>query len=134
MIGGCLDVLCKLLGTKYAPVEQFISKYKNDGFVWALESCEMNAADIYRTLWQMRECGWFRHCRGFLIGRPADYSDKYGFALADALEAGLGGLKAPVVYDADVGHVPPQLQLINGAYANVVCGGGAAEVKQVLIG
>ena len=130
MIGGCLDVLCKLLGTRFAPVEMFLEKYKSDGFVWTLESAEMNAADIYRSLWQMRECGWFKYCSGVLFGRPDGYSDARDFALADALQGGLGTLCIPVIYDADIGHIPPQMQIINGAYGKIDFYDGNATVHQ----
>jgi muramoyltetrapeptide carboxypeptidase LdcA involved in peptidoglycan recycling len=53
IIGGCMDVLCKLLGTRFAPIETFLEKYKNDGFIWTLESCEIASPDIYRTFWQI---------------------------------------------------------------------------------
>ena len=54
MIGGCMNCLRILLGTRFAPVPDFLEKYKNDGFIWALESNvpEMREGDIYRTLWQ----------------------------------------------------------------------------------
>jgi len=130
VIGGCMDVLCKLVGTRFAPVPAFLEKYSRDGFIWALESCEMSAADIYRSLWQMRECGWFEHCNGILYGRPDGYSDKRDFTLMDALEGGLGSLRVPVIYGADIGHVPPQMQLINGAYGMVEYEDGGAVVRQ----
>jgi muramoyltetrapeptide carboxypeptidase LdcA involved in peptidoglycan recycling len=132
MIGGCMDTLCKLLGTCFAPVETFLDRYKNDGFIWTLESCEMNAADIYRTLWQLRECGWFRYCNGILIGRPDGYSDSQDFTLTDALIQGLVRLNVPVIYDADIGHVPPQLQIINGANGKVEYINGKARIFQWL--
>ena len=130
MIGGCMDVLCKLLGTGFAPVPEFLEKYKDDGFIWSLESCEMSAADIYRTLWQMRECGWFKYCSGILYGRTAGYSDTHDFTLTDALESGLGSLNVPVIYDADIGHVPPQMQIINGSYGEVDYVSGGAVIRQ----
>jgi muramoyltetrapeptide carboxypeptidase len=37
----------------------------------------------------------------------------------DALESALGDLSIPVLYDVDIGHVPPQLSLVNGAMAKV---------------
>ncbi|MCL1964703.1 MAG: LD-carboxypeptidase [Firmicutes bacterium] len=134
MIGGCMDTLCKLIGTRFAPVSDFLDTYRRDGFIWALESCEMTAADICRTLWQMRECGWFRHCNGVLFGRPAGYSDTQDLGLTDALERGLGNLKMPVLYDADIGHVPPILQIVNGAPGRVAFDGGKAVVRQSLRG
>jgi muramoyltetrapeptide carboxypeptidase LdcA involved in peptidoglycan recycling len=130
VIGGCLDVLCKLIGTPYAPVPDFCERYRRDGWVWAIESCEMNAGDIYRTLWQMRECGWLRRCSGVLFGRPDGYSDTQDFTLADALREGLGPLGVPVIYGCDIGHIPPQMQLINGAYAEIRLDAGKAIVKQ----
>jgi len=130
MIGGCMDTLCKLTGTRFAPAPAFLSKYKNYGFIWTLESCEMEAPDIYRTLWQMRECGWFEYCNGFIIGRPDGYKDKHGFTLTGALEQGLDGLNVPVICDADIGHVPPQMQIVNGALGEVRYAGGKAAVLQ----
>jgi muramoyltetrapeptide carboxypeptidase LdcA involved in peptidoglycan recycling len=130
MIGGCMDTLCKLLGTRFAPVEAFLDRYKQHGFIWALESCEMAAPDIYRTFWQMRECGWFRYCSGIIIGRPDGYSDKRGFTLLDALRQGLGELNVPVIYDADIGHIPPQIQIVNGALGKVEYNSGKAVITQ----
>ena len=130
MIGGCLDVLCKLIGTRFAPVPAFLEKYKSDGFIWTLESAEMNAADIYRSLWQMRECGWFEFCNGVIFGRPDGYSNTYDFTLTDALESGLGSLGVPVIYDADIGHIPPQIQIINGAYGEIGFNDGGAAIRQ----
>lgn len=131
VIGGCLDVICKLVGTPYAPVQAFLDTYKPDGFVWALESCEMSPADIYRTLWQMRQCGWFRGAVGFLIGRPDGCKPmRGGYTCVDAMRQAFDGLGVPVLYDTDIGHIPPQIQLVNGAMADVVYAGGEATVTQ----
>ena len=130
MLGGCLDVMSVLIGTRFAPVTAFLEKYRNDGFVWTLESAEMSAAEIYRALWHMRECGWFNYASGILFGRPDGYSDTRNFTLADALEKGLSGLGIPVIYDADIGHIPPQMQIVNGAYGTVDFNDGNAVVSQ----
>lgn len=133
MIGGCMDVLCKLIGTRFAPVEEFLIKYKEHGYIWTLESCEMSAADIYRTFWQMRECGWFKHCKGIIVGRPDGYKDSRDFTLLDALRQGLGELNVPVIYDADIGHIPPQMQIVNGALGSVEFVNGRVVVKQGMV-
>ena len=130
MIGGCMDTLCKLLGTRFAPVDTFLNKYKEYGFIWALESAEMASPDIYRTLWQMRESGWFKYCNGIIFGRPDGYQDKGDFALVDALQQGLGRLNLPVLYDTDIGHIPPQMQIVNGAIGTVDYTDGKATVRQ----
>lgn len=131
MIGGCLDTICKLIGTRFAPVNTFLEKYKKDGFIWSLESCEMNAAEIYRTLWQMRECGWFEYCNGFLFGRADGYSDTQDFTFIDAYKSSLGDLGVPVIYNTDIGHVPPQIQIVNGAMGKIDFNSGSSVVKQM---
>jgi len=131
MIGGCLDTVCKLIGTRFAPVQTFLEKYKNDGFIWSFESCEMNAAEIYRTLWQMRECGWFKYCNGFLFGRADGYSDTQDFTLLDAYSNSLGDLGVPVIYNTDIGHIPPQIQIVNGAMSKIDFNNGDSVVKQM---
>lgn len=130
MIGGCMDVICKLIGTKFAPVIPFLEKYKEDGFIWGLESCEMKAADIYRTLWQMRQCDWFRYCNGIIIGRPDGYADTADFTLADTLTQAFVNLDIPILYNADVGHIPPQMQIVNGSYGKVEFFNGTATLFQ----
>lgn len=129
LIGGCLDTLSILLGTAYAPLERFSNEYcKEEGLLWYLESCEMNAADIYRHLWQMRQCGWFNHTNGILIGRATGYSSRKNFELIDALQNVFGPLGIPVIYDADIGHTSPQITLVNGAVAEVFYSKGQGEI------
>ncbi|WLD94739.1 S66 peptidase family protein [Alkalihalobacillus sp. AL-G] len=130
LLGGCLDTICKLIGTPYAPVSQFLEKYKEDGVIWYLESDDMNSTDIYRTLWQMKMNGWFENCRGFLFGRPTGYEDIGDFILEDAYKNPLSDSKVPIVYDVDLGHMPPQLTFINGAYAEVSYENGRGRIKQ----
>lgn len=119
LIGGGLDTLRSLIGTPFAPVREFISKYYEDGFIWYLESCSMNAGEIYKTLWQMKMNGWFENCKGVLYGRPDGYSDFDDFTLPDALKNTFSEFNVPIIYNVDLGHIPPQLTLINGAVAEV---------------
>ncbi len=130
MIGGCMDTLCKLLGTRFAPVGIFLEKYKADGIIWTLESCEMNAPDVYRTFWQMREAGWFKYCSGIIIGRPDGCNNKRDFNFIDALRQGLGILGVPIIYDADIGHIPPQMQIVNGSAGKVEFKSGKVTIWQ----
>ena len=70
-IGGCLDILVNLLGTKYDNVQNFIEKYKEEGIIWFLESCDLNVMSIRRALWQMEHAGWFSHVNGFVIRKTS---------------------------------------------------------------
>lgn len=53
LIGGCLDVLTLLLGTKYDKVKDFTERYKEDGIIWFIEACDLNVMGIRRALWQI---------------------------------------------------------------------------------
>ncbi|MCU6791434.1 LD-carboxypeptidase [Paenibacillus sp. WQ 127069] len=129
LIGGCLDTISILIGTRYAPVQEFSQQYCHEtGMVWYLESCEMNAAELYRHLWQMKHCGWFENTNGVLIGRPAGYSPTQDFGLQDALHQVFDNLHIPVIYEVDIGHVPPQLTLVNGAFAHVSSSAGKGSI------
>jgi len=130
ILGGCLDTLCKLLGTPYAPVTEFLRRYPGENFIWTLESCEMKASDIYRSLWQMRQAGWFERCAGVLMGRPDGYGDTHDFTLEDALRLAFEGMEIPVLTGCDIGHIPPQMQFINGAHARIEYADGQAAVWQ----
>ncbi len=132
LIGGCLDVLCKLAGTPFALVPQWLDRYRDDGIVWLWESCEMQPPDIYRTLWQLRHAGWFQYCSGMVVGRPAGIAQETDFSFTDALSKALSDLPFPVIYDADLGHLPPQLTYILGARATISFNSGSGRVFQEL--
>lgn len=44
-----------------------------------------------------------------------DYKMKY----FDAIKQVLGDLDIPIIYDADIGHVPPQMPIVNGGILEV---------------
>jgi muramoyltetrapeptide carboxypeptidase LdcA involved in peptidoglycan recycling len=132
-MGGNLDVICKLIGTPFESVKEFVHQYSGDGIIWYFESCEMNTADIYTTLWQMKMSGWFKHSSGFLIGRPEGCEDVGDFTFADSLSYPLADLNVPVIYDCDIGHLPPQITLINGALASVAFKNGRCSIVQKMV-
>ncbi len=68
LIGGCLDCLANIVGTKYDKVKEFAEKYKEDGILWFMEACELTPLAVRRALWQLDRAGWFEHCSGFVSG------------------------------------------------------------------
>lgn len=119
LLGGCMDCLVNFLGTKFDKVDAFIRKYKEDGFIWFLEACDLNVFAIRRAMWQMENAGWFQYVRGFLIGRPLNGEsmmnlDHFGAVLGIIEKYGV-----PVVMDADLGHLPPAMPLITGSMAKI---------------
>lgn len=87
IIGGCLDCLKDIIGTPYDYTKKFIEKYKDDGFIWYFDVCELSVEEFYRTLFQMKEAGWFEYIKGVVVGRVAVprcfYKD---FSYQDALK------------------------------------------------
>ncbi len=130
LLGGCMDCLVNMLGTRYDRVTDFAERYRDDGIIWFLESCDLNVMAIRRAVWQMKNAGWFSHVRGFLIGRPVVFGqemmglDQY-HAVCDLLtEYGV-----PVIMDADLGHMSPMMPIICGSCATIKVDGNDIYVE-----
>lgn len=133
LIGGCTDCLINFLGTCYDNVVNFTDRYKDDGIIWFLESCDLNVMGIRRAIWQMEHAGWFRHLKGFLIGRPLCYGQElFGLDQYHAVLDLLAKYNVPVIMDVDIGHLPPQMPLICGSYAKVTVKGNHLTVDMEL--
>lgn len=118
-IGGCLDVLLCLVGTRFDKTKEFIEKYKQDGILWYLESFDLGSEALTRGLWQLKEAGWFEHAIGFVFGRPAMFGTYTETTYEEAVLSSLGDLNLPIILEADIGHKPPQFTMINGAIAKI---------------
>lgn len=129
LVGGCLDVLLNLVGTRFDKTKEFIQKYKEDGIIWYLESFALNSDALTRGLWQLKEAGWFEHSKGFLFGRPAFFTPAYDIPYEEAVMSVLGELNVPVILEADIGHKPPQMTMVNGAYAVIESRDGKGKVR-----
>ncbi len=120
LIGGCLDCLDMLVGTKYDRVAEFSEKYKEEGILWFFESCDLNVMSVRRALWQLKQSGWFSHVKGFLVGRPLCFGQEMmGLDQYDAVVGILAEYQVPIILDADIGHLPPMMPLICGSYATI---------------
>lgn len=129
LLGGCMDCLATLVGTKYDKTVSFCEKYKKDGIIWFLEACDLNVFGIRRVLWQMEHAGWFKHVKGFLFGRPANGEAMMGL---DAYQAVLEVTKkynVPVIMDLDIGHRAPMMPLVTGSVATVTINGNNVQVE-----
>ncbi len=119
LLGGCLDVLLNLVGTRFDRVREFKQKYGD--IIWIFEACDLSPMSIRRGLWSLREAGWLDGAKGFIIGRPmcAWKQDMLGVNQYNAVTDILGEINAPVIMDAEVGHIEPMLPVIMGAQARV---------------
>ena len=133
LIGGCLDILIMLCGTRFDNVKNFLEQYKEDGFIWFLEACDLNSLAYMRAFVQLKEAGWFKYCKGFLIGRPerAFKDDIFEINRINACDV-LKDLNVPMIIDFDLGHIKPTMPLILGSYATVKAIGNDVTVKMEL--
>ncbi len=133
LIGGCLDCLINIVGTKFDKVEEFLEKYREDGFIWFIESCDLNVMSVRRGLWQLEQSGWFKYLKGFIIGRPLCYEENYdGFTVHEAVTGILGKYNVPIVMDVDLGHLSPMIPIISGAVARVKAHANTFEIMTML--
>jgi muramoyltetrapeptide carboxypeptidase LdcA involved in peptidoglycan recycling len=119
VLGGNLDCMLNLIGTRFDKTKEFIRRYQKDKILWFLESYDLGTEALIRGLWQLREAGWFEHTSGFIFGRPAMYKTYSDISYEEAVVSVLGELNIPIILDADIGHKPPQFTMINGAIATI---------------
>lgn len=131
-LGGCLDCIQCYIGTKYDNVVNYIEKYKEEGTIWFLECYEMGTADLFRFLWQMKNAGYFKYCNGIIFGRPLFIRNDYDIEFDQAVKDILEDLNIPIICEADIGHVSPQLAMVNGAFLRITSEKGKGVVETFL--
>lgn len=119
LLGGCMDCLTTLCGTRFDHTKEFIEKYREDGVIWFLEACDLNVFSIRRAMWQMEQAGWFEHTKAFLFGRPRVGEEMMGLDEYAAVMKVAEKYHVPVICDLDIGHLPPMMPLIVGSMAQV---------------
>ncbi|MCM1091307.1 MAG: LD-carboxypeptidase [Butyrivibrio sp.] len=130
LLGGCMDCLVTLLGTRFDRTAEFVANYREDGIIWFLEACDLNVFGIRRAMWQMEEAGWLEHVKGFLIGRPLCFGQEMmGLDAYEAVLEVAGRKQVPVVMDVDLGHLPPMMPLIVGSVGEVDVKGNDIAVR-----
>ncbi len=131
LIGGCIDCLKYLVGTKYDYTKEFIERYKDDGIVWYFDNFALKTEDLYFTLWQMKETGWFKYAKGFVFGKTLFEGTETGLSYEDAVTRALGK-EVPIIMEADIGHVKPAFSVINGAKGRFISKDGKGSLEMNL--
>ncbi len=147
LLGGCMDVLVGLCGTRFDRTAAFAEKYAEDGILWYLEVFSMSPELIAFYLWKFKEAGWFKNAKGFLFGRPCMINDAYSaVSYEEGIMSVLSDLNVPVITGLDIGHRPPHWTVINGSVGEFAFtagethgeneqeahGTGTAQLKQFL--
>lgn len=133
LIGGCWDTLFHLFETPFLALSELNSKYE-EGLLLYLENAEMSPCDLVRTIHNMQFRGVFNNVNGLILGRNlrADSQIEDDLTYLDVLTEHLANKNIPVMYDVDIGHVPPNLTLINGSVAEIRLVNGQGSITQWL--
>ena len=132
LIGGCNEIVSRLVGTPFGDIALFANTYAPEGLIVYLENAESNAFEVARTLHHLRLAGWFERANAVMIGRSSGAIAE-SFTQEDAIADALGQLGIPVFYNVDIGHVPPQQLIVNGALASIRYGANHKSITQRLV-
>jgi len=133
LLGGNLEVISTLAGTKYDGTKKFTEKYKKDGIIWFFDNFALSMEEVINVLWKFKELNYFKYTKCVIFGRFGverscnDYNVKK--CLEDSI---LKELKIPVIYDADISHKAPCMPIINGSIAHIKCKNGKATIHYKL--
>ena len=130
LIGGCTETIGHLAGTPYGDVRTWADGLDEPVIVY-VEASEDDGVDICRHLHAMRLAGWFDRAAAVLVART-NAPDHPELTQRGAVLDAVGRLDLPIVWDLEIGHVPPHLPLVNGALARVVVDGDTREITQTL--
>lgn len=128
LLGGCTEVLFSLIGTPYEATLDFIRRYQDDGIVFFFETFSSDDSNLHLHFWQLKEAGWFSHCKGIIFGRPLFYHSYLNKTYREIVMETLGDLNVPMIFDADIGHKNPTVPMINGAYATIRSSRGKGSI------
>lgn len=117
IIGGCLDLLRFLFGTNYDGGKKFINKYKDKKIIWYFDILCMSSMDIYLTLLQMKEMGYFKYTDTILIGKIWFPKVECNLEYNDAYKKVFGNRN--IIVDSNISHLDPKFTIINGSLATI---------------
>ena len=132
IIGGCLDLITELFGTRFDKTKAFLEKYKDDGIIWYFDVCELSSESLIRTLWKLKDNGYFKYTKGILFSRVYSCNSYYDITYEEAIYESLKDLNIPIIINADIGHVSPRMTIINGAIATITSSKGKGKIKFTL--
>ena len=90
----------------------------------------MSSLDVYLTLLQLKNIGWFKYSKTFIFGKVLLKNEDSELTYIDAYKKALNG---NILYDTNIGHVKPCFSIINGSLATILYQNKQLSIKQELI-
>ncbi|MCI8460879.1 MAG: LD-carboxypeptidase [Bacilli bacterium] len=126
IIGGCVDCLKDLPGTRFDYTKEFIEKYKEDGIIWYFDIFSLTSEAFYLALIQLKESGWFKYVKEVIAGRVRFPGGFTKMTYQEALKRIFKDI--PIIFNADIGHVAPKMTIINGSIAHITSSSGKGKI------
>lgn len=134
IIGGCIDIISEIAGTRYDGTKEFNEKYKNDGIIWYFDNCELSKEELIRTLWKLNELDYFKYVKAIIFGRNGNEVSFLNYTMREALkDSVINEYNIPIIFDADFSHKGPCFTIINGVIANLEYKNGEGSLEMKLI-
>ncbi len=131
IIGGCLDSLRYLIGTKYDETISFLEKYQEYGIIWYFDLFSIGSIDLYLTLLQMKNIGWFKYSKTIIFSNILFPNNELDIPYEELITKALDDKN--IVFDADIGHIPPVFTMINGSLGTIDYQNNKLSIKMEFI-
>ena len=129
LYGGCLSILCALIGTPWEP--------RTEGKLLFLEDVGEKPHRVDRMLWQLRRAGKLDGVAAIVFGQMLDCHGTAGMPdlLEEAILNALDGMDVPIGFGLRSGHVARQnVTLTFGVEAELTLGTGARlELREAAV-
>jgi len=127
LIGGCLESLQHLRGTRFWP--------EWNGAILFIETSETapHPAVVDGILMDYQNMGVFDQIAGLLVGRPMRYSEEQKAQLREVVRQRTADYRFPVLTDTDFGHTAPQFTLPIGCRARIDGSARALEILEAAV-
>lgn len=127
LIGGCLESLQHLRGTRFWP--------EWNGAILFIETSEMAPppAKVDGILMDYQNMGVFDRIAGLLVGRPMRYSKEQKAQLREVVRLRTVAYRFPVLMDMDFGHTAPQFTLPIGCRARMDGSDRVLEIMEAAV-
>ncbi len=123
LVGGNLSCFCKLLGTTWDPVKESPKIFgKTAKYLFFWEEANEHFSEVMRSLWQLRNSGFFQMISGMIVGKLTDIAEKDYNDFPhkkDLLREISRPFGFPILYGVDFGHDVPRATIPIGVNAAI---------------